>query len=389
MPSGLEAFFIDLDAGGCNMTFHFYLELDRKPDVSLLRDAMRHMMSAHEGMNMRYHRHAWYVSSHTHDCPVIDVEGEDLSSYTPCRLDYRQNTVDLKVLHATRSDTWYLCFDFFHGVVDGRSGMQFVYDFFDVLNKREGLAPHFTLRVSELVHSKDRPARQSTRPAFTVFPQCVPFRWSIGGRGEDKTRMLCHRGRLQGVSARYADLVGRLFGDKSAKMIIPVDVRRHARQQDTAMYGNLFVPLLVDTAKYPSWTDIHSEILSFVKQKPRLMALAEKLDLYARFPVGLRRAVIRGAIPLVMAQKKFIYCALVSALGTVDSERLTCECFAVKDYSVSFVSFPFAAFTVISLQYEGHTNTTVSWHSGRVPEEAVNTLVDQINECMNTQVVYG
>jgi branched-subunit amino acid ABC-type transport system permease component len=49
----------------------------------------------------------------------------------------------------------------------------------------------------------------------------------------------------------------------------------------------------------------------------------------------------------------------------------------------------FTAFTVISLQFKGRTNTTVSWHSGRVPEETANILMEDITERMNNQVVPG
>ena len=158
-PSGLEAFFIDLDAGGCNMTFHFYLELDRKPNVERLREAMRRMVSTRKGINMRLYRNAWYVSSYEHTCPIVEVEDKDLDSYKPCRLNYHRNTIDLKVIHATLSDTWYLCFDFFHGIMDGRSGIQFVYDFFDILNDRRVSDPTFDLSACELVHH-DKPCRK-------------------------------------------------------------------------------------------------------------------------------------------------------------------------------------------------------------------------------------
>ena len=65
------------------------------------------------------------------------------------------------------------------------------------------------------------------------------------------------------------------------------------------------------------------------------------------------------------------------------------DAFNVLDYTVTFVSFPFTAFTVISLQFKGRTNTTVSWHSGRVPEETANILMEDITERMNSHVVPG
>ena len=53
-PAGLESFFIDLDAGGCNMTFHFYLKLDKKPDIDRLRNTFNRILSEHKGMDMKF-----------------------------------------------------------------------------------------------------------------------------------------------------------------------------------------------------------------------------------------------------------------------------------------------------------------------------------------------
>ena len=386
--SGLEAFFVDLDACGCNMTIHFCLELNRKPNVDRLRMAMKQIMKTHEGINVRFYRNAWYVSSYVHDCPVIDVEGEDLSNYKPSRLDFRQSSVDLKILHATLSDKWYICFDFFHGAVDGRSGMQFVYDFFDVLNNRQFPEPDFGFSAKSLVHDGEKSDKKH-RPAFTVFPKCRPSRWRTRRGGEDKTAIISHNGKIRSTAAHYSDIIGRLFGNKSAKMIIPVDVRRHADNCGKAMYGNLFVPMFLEAKSCASWKEMHGEIIGFAKHKPYLMSVEKKLDIYSKIPTYLRQTVIRGALPLVMGSKKFIYCALVSALGAIDSDRLICKDFAVKDYNVTFVSFPFTAFSVISLQYMGRTNTTVCWNSGRVPDRAARILMRRINECMNRHTALG
>jgi len=381
-PSGLEAFFTDLDAGGSNMTIHFYLELTQKPDVDRLREAMRKLLGTHTGANMRFYKNAWYAVSHDCECPVIEVEGRDLGAYTPARLDFHTKTVDLKVLHATTSDAWYLCFDFFHGVMDGRSAVQFVYDFFDVLNDREYLEPEFKLNVYELLKKKKKTESRKVHNAFTVFSNCAPSQWRGKKRGKDKTITVSHEKTVRGISAHYARTISQLFKKRSAKMIIPVDVRRYMGEENKNLYGNLFVPLLLEAAKYPTWAETQDEIWHFVKHRAQIRALAKHFNIYGKIPTKPRQFIIRKAIPWVMSRKKFVYCALVSSIGAIDSSKLSCDAFAVKDCSVSFISFPFASFSVVSLQYDGRTNTSISWHSGRVPQKTVNELVKAINECM-------
>ena len=386
-PNGLESFFIDLDAGGSNMTIHFYLELDRKPNVHRLRKAFEQTLRIDKGMDMRFYKNAWYTVTIPHECPVIDVEGYDLEKYVPSHLDYTKSTIDIKVLHATLSNTWYLCFDFFHGVSDGRSCVQFIYDFFDVLNKRRIRDPEFSMNVAEIIPKHSESKKGKIHQAFSIISKCAPSQWHVKTEGRDKTVVLRHESTLRGISAHYAGVVSTLFKNKSAKMIIPVDIRRYSDRKDKSLYGNIFAPMFFDAAKHPKWQDAYDAIWKFAKHQHTLRRLLRKLNLYARIPVRLRQFVIRKAVPFVMSRKNFIFCALVSSLGNIESQRLITQDFSVRDVSATFISFPFAAFSVISLQYEGHTKTTISWHSKRVPKQAVNSLIEGINECMEKQAI--
>lgn len=387
-PSGIEAFFIDLDACGCNMTFHFYLELDRKPDLHILNETMRTMLETHSGMNMKFYRDAWYTSSYIPECSVVDIQGEDLEDYSPNRIDFRRHTVGLSVLHATLSDVWYLCFDFFHGVADGLSGVQFVYNFFDVLNERQLPAVAFTVSDCALVQDSSKPDWKGNRADFTVLAQCEPMDWSTNKDGKHVTTIIRSNNVIKYTAARFSKIIANYFGQKSAKMLIPINVRGHADDSngDKTMFGNLFVPLFVDAKTCESWMDIHNRIINFVKQKPLLLSVAKSIRIYREFPTKLRQWVIKRAIPIVMSSKKFIYCALVSSLGKIDSAKLRCDLFNVRDCTATFKTFPFTAFAVVTLQFEDRTSTCVSWHNGRVPDDIAKRLVCDLTECFSSKL---
>ena len=74
--SGIESFFTDLDACGCNMTIHLYLELDKKPEIPVLNAAMRKVLETHKGINMKLNRKTWYYSSYIPECRIIEVYGK-------------------------------------------------------------------------------------------------------------------------------------------------------------------------------------------------------------------------------------------------------------------------------------------------------------------------
>lgn len=377
-PSCLESFFIDLDDCGCNMTFHYYLQLDCKPDLQLLDQTMQSMLTTtHTGINLKYQNNSWYLSDYISGVEVIEANCDDVYSLEAHRLDCRKHTVSLSVIH-TCSDLWFLCFDFFHGAVDGRSGVQFIYDFFAALNGNDNKSSEFALMDSDLVPVK----KKSKKLPIPYWPSCTLKKGLTVGKGEDQTLLLRTMSCTKSLAAKLSNAVASCFSER-AKMIIPVDVRRYLPTKK-ALFGNLIVPIFVDANTNRRIEDLRSEILSYVKDKSLLSAGLNSLFFYNKISPKFRVAVLRRVIPLVMASKKFICCALVSPVGEIKSENLISPTFSATDVVVTFVSFPFTAFTVASVQFKGQTNTTISWHSGRVSQEVANNLAHSIEENLTT-----
>lgn len=380
-PSGLESFFIDLDDCGCNMTIHYFLKVSRQPSLPLLNQAMQKSLETHNGMNLRYYKKAWYSSEELPECQVADVECEDIHTYNPVALDFRRNTLSLDLLHMITTDEWFMRFNFFHGAVDGRSCLQFIYDYFSILNGQLPGANSFSLLDYELVTTDHRRATADLG-RVSLWPTCKPKDWQPISEGEDRTHVFKTDSCSRSLATKISRAVASCFTTQRAQMLIPVDVRRYAGEQNKNLFGNLIVPIFVDANTSRNSDDLRSEIISYVKDKRLLAPIAEFLNLYNLIPAKLRLSILRMLIPLVMASRKFICCALVSPIGEVQKDKLISPHFNAEDVSVTFVSFPFTAFTVTCLQFDGHTNTTVSWHSGRVPEETAQTLIESLDQCM-------
>ena len=379
-PSGIEAFFIDLDECGCNMTFHFYLKLDKQPSCEEINDALDRALETHGNMNLMYKDGKWFKSDYIPRCTVKEVEEEDPYSFKPTRINFYKHTIAINILHVTKKDEWHLCFDFHHGVVDGRSGVQFVYDFFEILNGHRPTENEFLTSDCEIIHTPEKLEENAKKIPFTVLPECEPSGWDPKRDGKAMTRVLKKDTFVKAAAAKLSAAVSECFTKKSAKMIIPVDVRRYANDDKKSFFGNLFVPVFVDTGTVRKMDEIRGEILEYVKQRPLLEKTANLIRIYSKISPGLRLEVLRFFLPIVMESKNFIYCALVSSVGMIDSEKLCTKNFKVDDVVVTFASFPFTAFSVISIQYNGNTNTTVCWHSGRVPDEKVTQLIETIEK---------
>ena len=374
-PKGLEAFFVDLAECKCNMTIHLYLKLDKRPSRTLLNSTMRRMLCIHPDVNLKYKRKKWYPSDYVPECQIVEVDGDEVYSPYPVKMDYRKNTIALNIIHATKNDEWHLCFDFFHGAYDGLSGVQFVYDFFALLNGKELGEIESTLNCCQIVEPETK--KHKLKPAFTIWPKCSLKFGKVTKNFGEKSTVFRTEACVRSVAAKLSNTIGDMFSDSSAKMIVPVDVRRYS-DIDKAMFGNLFVPVFLEAKSTRTLDDLRGEIKSFVENKNELMSIARKLKIYSRFPSWIRRAVIRFFKPIVLSHKKFIYCALVSSFGKIDSEKLKCAHFNTTDFVVTGGTFPFTALTAVSVQFEGHTNTIITWDKGRMIEESANTLVEKI-----------
>ena len=372
--SPLESFFMDLDDCGSNMTFHLFLQVEQKPSLEQLNQAMQTMLETHPGVNMKFYNKAWHASQEIPPCTVIEADTDDVYNAAATKLDYRKNTVALNVIH-TQNGNWFLCFDFFHGAMDGRSGIQFLYDFVDTINGHKTEKSEFATMDKDLVPLVASNGKMGSIPCW---PKCEPKDWSPSERGVDKTVVLHTMARTRSMAAKLANAVGQYFRDQ-ANIIIPVDVRRYAPTQKS-MFGNLIVPIFVDANSNRRIEDLRVEILQDVKDIPFLAAILNSLFLYNAIPKKVRVWAIRHMIKAIMRHPKFICCALVSPVGTVERHRLETDAFQVVDVAVTFISFPFCAFTVTSLQFDDHTNTTVAWHSGRVSQETAEGLIQTIDE---------
>ena len=380
-PSCLESFFIDLDDCGCNMTFHYYLQLDRKPSIELLDRTLRIMLTTtHKGINLQYHDdQTWHIADEIPSVYVTEADNDDVYMLEAHHLDCRKQTLSLNVIH-TRSDLWFLCFDFFHGAVDGRSGIQFMYDYFAALNGKDNRSSEFAMMDSDLVPVEHKFG--SKKLPIPCWPVHTLKRGLPTGVGTDQTLLLRTMTCTRSMAAKLANAVATCFNNH-AKMIIPVDLRRFGANNKT-LFGNLIVPIFVDANTNRRIEDLRTEILSYVKDQSLLSATLNSLFFYNKINPKLRVSVLRRLIPVVMASKKFIICALVSPVGEIKSENLVCPEFSTEDVVLTFISFPFTAFTVASIQFKGQTNTTISWHSGRVTQAVANKLAYSIDKNLRT-----
>lgn len=379
-PTCIECLYMDIDDCGYNMTFGYVLTLNEKPLLSMLNEAFAKTAASLDGVNLKFKRNAWYKSDFLPECTVRELEGEDLTAYKMTKINYRTHTVMLSVLHLADKDKWFLCFEFFHGAVDGRCALEFIYDFFAVINWKT--PPKRTFSVVDMdIISQNEDKKQKTQ----IFPLCALESPRAPKSGQENTRIIKTECAPSHLSSKLCNAVAQSFTADKALMMIPVDIRKYAEGDSNALFGNFVLPLFVDASKKKPLAELQSEISRKVNGKYVLSSSIAKFFNYNARPKSFRKSMLESLISLAAEGERFPVCALVSSIGTVNESALSAKGLKVLDMDVFFEPMPFLAFTVISVKFDGHTSTSVGWHSGKVSKAVANEVVKSIENTLSSK----
>ena len=372
-PTCIEALYMDIDDCGYNMTFCYLLKLDKEPLPSELDKAFKQTVAARSGINLKYRNYMWFKSDFLPECIVKTLDSNDIADYKITRINYRVHTAMLSVLRLKDKDDCFLCFEFFHGAVDGRCALDFIYDFFAVLNGTTLKESTFSVVDMDIVAQNE-----DNKQKAPFFPLCSLERPQGVSTGKETRLRLKTDATPLFMSSKLSNAIAQCFTVDKALMMIPVDIRKYAEAGDKQLFGNFVLPLFVDASKSKTLSELQDEISKKVNSKSAISTSVAKFINYNAHPKRFRKAMLESLFSLAAEGEKFPICALVSSIGTVKAELLKADCFAVEDVDVFFDPMPFLGFVAVAVKFNGCTNTSLSWHSGKVPREVAEEALTNI-----------
>ena len=174
------------------------------------------------------------------------------------------------------------------------------------------------------------------------------------------------------LMAKIASRIPEYFGLDSARIMIPVDLRRYV--PEITHTGNLSAPIFLDILKNNSWQEIQQQLLS---------KLAEKQELYQdlSFDFILKHApgwVIKTILNTMLKLRYFMAHAIISDLGKINlAEFSTSEIKAIsfKPYPVHTGMIPLS---IILADCGAHTEIVLSCSEGQGIFEKAKAFLDDL-----------
>lgn len=370
-PSANELMFIDMAKLGNDVNEYFLLELDCKPPLEILNQALDTLMKTHSSINLCYRKGRWYPSTVTPHIEAVSVP-ED-KKVTECMIvpsDPFSHTFSATLFEEANGKCT-LCFNVFHGAADGRSVIQLIYDFIAVLNHRAPTDGDF--------HRNDRtivgqyPVRYTKIP---VKPRCIADGWTPGECGAFAIDRIQVPTATGSIAARLSAAATSMFRPDCRLVMLPVDLRRYDHKPHKFLYGNLILPIYLQAGQ--DVDTIANEIRYRVQRREALSVSTSFLWGYGLLPDRMRQQIVKQLLIKLWKVPEFQVCAVISNVGRIDTARLENPYFRIQNVSASLGCSYYSGFNVVSTVFGDHTTVSFTWQEGKVPPEAVERFRQEL-----------
>ena len=178
-------------------------------------------------------------------------------------------------------------------------------------------------------------------------------------------------GRHHALVARLASGVAAST-DRTARVMIPVDLRRHAPA--VASTANLTLPVFLEVTPGRPWTETHVALLSALAADRELRS--STAEGFARYlPTAALRVGIDLTERLTRRLDRYPATAIVSHLGRVDLSDFTTSSFTAGTLYAMPVHAPVAPISFAVTELPAHTEVTMSYQAGAGAEQAATALL--------------
>ncbi|MFJ2577105.1 amino acid adenylation domain-containing protein [Kitasatospora aureofaciens] len=177
------------------------------------------------------------------------------------------------------------------------------------------------------------------------------------------------------ISAALAEAVG-----SPARIMVPVDLRRHARTSSAT--ANLTLPVFLDVSPGQGPDAVHRRLLDALADRRELAAGTEAS--LARLPLPVAAALVRASRAAALARHRHLASAIVSHGGRLDPAGFSTDGFAATTVYALPVHAPMVPFSVVMLELPGHTELVVSARGAADVGERCDALIDRLAGALAT-----
>ncbi|MEJ8632527.1 non-ribosomal peptide synthetase [Streptomyces sp. MS2.AVA.5] len=204
----------------------------------------------------------------------------------------------------------------------------------------------------------------------------------LGGRPGNSSvwRRRTVAGQHPALAATVAAAVASAVPASAARIMVPVDVRRHAPEVSST--ANLALPVLVDIPFGQGADAVHRRLLDALASRQELAAGTESV--LARLPLRAAAALVGAARTATTARHRYLASAIVSNAGRTEASDFTTRDFSATTVYALPVHAPLIPVSIALMELPGHTEVVVSARGAEDVGERCDALLDRIESALDT-----
>ena len=351
--------------------------------LAQLQQAIATASAANPGSRLRLHGHlrasVWRdsgIAPPSQQLTFEQVFASDTPAHALPRLadSFKQGRAKLDVRHQScveviliEGQPCRILFRVFHGVMDGGGVFHWIKDVFRALRQEVPLGSNNAQTDYQLAKS----FAVNTARADYPSDRMPPFDGSAKNSSNQPVPM-AHRddefvsqqisipGKFPGLVARLAVILAQRChqqGDQQPRFFVATDLRR--RQAQLHSTANLSSPIFVVVQPGLSWQQVYQNMLIQLQEKQDCQV--GKFDPVPQFvPCSLLNLGLQYFIRRQLRRRRFQYSALISNLGPVPAEQLSCADFALESCTSLPLDNPIVPLTIITVENEDAVNLSLS-----------------------------
>ncbi|MDH6125841.1 non-ribosomal peptide synthetase [Kitasatospora sp. GP82] len=268
-----------------------------------------------------------------------------------------------------------LVFRAFHGVMDGHGAQLWMGEVFRALRgeaPRPAPSPLTDARLlAEVGATGRRPALLLDQPSPLAAPAARPT-------GAERPAALWRRctlpGRHPSLTARLAQAVADATGAPRARVMVPVDLRRHHKGPPAT--GNLALPVFLDLGAGESWHSARSQLLLALTRRRELSDGFESA--LARLPLPATALLLRAGQAMALRHDRYMASAIVSHLGRISPADCSGGGFTARSVYALPVHAPLVPVSCVAVELPDRTELTVGFQGGTGLAQRADELMDRL-----------
>ncbi|MCR4647917.1 MAG: AMP-binding protein, partial [Lachnospiraceae bacterium] len=341
-----------------------------------IEEAVNEVLKANPGVNVYLKNGGYFASEKKVSIREYKVSDDDLFNNDLFRepIDYMDHSVEICVIE--NRGIKYLLFRIMHSVLDGKASLVFIQNIMNYLRKEELIPSTDNMRDADFIKNLGCYSKKESKiPKIIISDSNKIKNYRI------RWKTLEIEGYPTAITAKVSRILADLSPDKCGRIMVPVDLRRHAKGMEYNC--NLTLPIILNVNEDEAFEDINGDLLNQMRENKELnIANAEYFN-YDRLPAVLRKTVLRALLSMAKNGNKYSLSGIASSIGRVDLKLYDNPYIEFEEFISLPIQQPLVPFSVVYTQYDNKTMITVSYFEGQFSEEKTEEFCRKIEKVLS------